>query len=89
MKEEKHSTLEHHNGENDGWLRNGEGAVNWKMIEITRVPKIDEQESLIKENEERIKSRQNSWPQLWKFVELKDLVLSHEQCSYFEGYKNF
>ena len=71
----------------DGWGM-GRGAVNWKMIEI-RVPQIDEQESLIKENEERIKSRQNSWPQLWKFVELKDLVLSHEQCSYFEEYKKF
>ena len=72
----------------DGWGM-GRGAVNWKMIEKIRVPQIDEQESLIKENEERIKSRLNSWPQLWKFVVLKDLVLSHEQCSYFEEYKNF
>ena len=49
----------------DGWGM-GRGAVNWKMIEI-RVPQIDEQESLIKENK---KSRKGSWPQLWKSMEL-------------------
>ena len=65
----------------DGWGM-GRGAVNWKMIEI-RVLQIDEQESLIKENKKE-RSRQNSWPQLWKSVELKKFFLGpdHVQVNY-------